>query len=56
MPLQKELYLSLKKRLIENNKYLVIKLIMGHQIKDITEGIYTHKTKEQLIDQVNLLK
>jgi len=33
-----------------------IKLIMGHQIKDITDVVYTHKTKEQLIEQVNLLK
>lgn len=33
-----------------------IKLIMGHQIKDITDGVYIHKTKEQLIEQVNLLK
>lgn len=33
----------------------IIKLIMGHSIKDLTEGTYTHKTIKQLVDAVELL-
>lgn len=35
---------------------LCIKLIMGHQIKDVTDKVYTHKKIEQLIEAVNLLR
>ncbi len=40
---------------VKANK-LCIKIIMGHSIKDITDGVYTHKTIEQLLETVNLLK
>lgn len=31
-----------------------IKLIMGHSMKNnVTKGVYTHKTTQQLIDEVN---
>lgn len=29
------------------------KLVMGHKIKDITDGVYTHKTPEELLEEVN---
>ena len=29
------------------------KLIMGHKIKDITKGTYTHKTPEELATEIN---
>lgn len=29
------------------------KKIMGHKINDITDGVYTHKTPEELVDEVN---
>lgn len=35
---------------------LCIKLIMGHAIPDVTDGIYTHKTIQKLLEAVNLLK
>lgn len=34
---------------------ICVKLIMGHKIKDITAGIYTHKNLDDLIDTINLL-
>ena len=36
-------------------KQHIIKLIIGHSIKDVTEGTYTHKTIQQLVDAVELL-
>lgn len=35
---------------------LCIKLIMGHQIKDITDGVYTHKTIEKLKEAIRTIK
>ena len=35
---------------------LSIKLIMGHAIKDITDGVYTHKTIDKLYKAICLLK
>jgi Site-specific recombinase XerD len=32
-----------------------IKIILGHTIKDITKGVYTKKTTEQLIQTINLV-
>lgn len=32
------------------------KLILGHEIQDITDGVYTHKTIKDLLEAVNLLK
>ena len=34
---------------------ICIKLILGHKIADITDGIYTHKNITQLIETINLL-
>ena len=34
---------------------LVIKIIMGHRIDDITKGVYTHKNFEQLLEAVNII-
>ena len=34
---------------------LCIKLIMGHSVQDITKGVYTHKTPQQLVEEVNKL-
>lgn len=34
---------------------ICVKLIMGHKIKDITAGIYTHKNLDDLIETINLL-
>lgn len=31
----------------------IIKLILGHSSKDVTERVYTHKTVQQLIDAIN---
>ena len=38
----------------EANEYL-IKLIVGHSIKDITEGTYTHREIKELVDAVNMI-
>ena len=35
---------------------LSIKLIMGHAIKDVTDGVYTHKTIDKLYKAICLLK
>lgn len=32
-----------------------IKKLMGHSIQDITDGVYTHKTLEDLLEAVNLI-
>lgn len=32
------------------------KLILGHAVQDMTDGTYTHKTLEDLLEAVNLLK
>lgn len=32
-----------------------IKLLMGHSVQDITKGVYTHKTLEDLLEAVNML-
>ncbi len=34
---------------------ICIKLIMGHTITDITDGVYTHKSIEQLVETIDLL-
>lgn len=34
---------------------ICIKLILGHKIADITDGVYTHKNITQLIETINLL-
>lgn len=31
----------------------IVKLIMGHRIQDLTERVYTHKLKRDLIDEIN---
>ena len=31
------------------------KLILGHKIADVTDGVYTHKNISQLVDTINLL-
>ena len=35
---------------------LCVKLILGHSIQDITDGVYTHKSLNDLLEAVNLLK
>lgn len=37
------------------NEY-VLKLIVGHAIEDITEKVYTHRTKEQLAEEMAKIK
>lgn len=32
------------------------KLILGHKIKDITDGVYTHKNIKQLVETINLFQ
>ncbi len=34
-------------------KPLRIKLIMGHKITDITDGVYTHKSAAELVEEAN---
>lgn len=34
----------------------ILKLIVGHAIEDITEKIYTHRTMEQLQEEINKIK
>ena len=34
---------------------ICVKLILGHEIDDITKGTYTHKTNRELIDTINLI-
>lgn len=33
----------------------VVKLILGHKSKDVTKRVYTHKTKQQLIEAINCI-
>lgn len=40
---------------VKANK-ICIKLILGHKIQDITDGVYTHKNINQLVETINLLK
>lgn len=41
----------------ENNMdEYIIKLIVGHAIKDITEKVYTHRTMEQLNKEIEKMK
>ena len=40
---------------VKANK-ICTKLILGHKIQDITDGVYTHKNINQLIETINLLK
>lgn len=35
---------------------ICVKLILGHKIQDITDGVYTHKNISQLVDTINLVK
>ena len=35
---------------------IIIKLILGHEIGDITKGVYTHKNIQQLIDAINQIR
>lgn len=37
------------------NEY-ILKLIVGHSINDITEKVYTHRTIQQLVDEMNKFK
>lgn len=39
---------------VENNQ-LIIKILMGHKVSDITKGTYTHKTIEDLLTATNKL-
>lgn len=34
---------------------LIVKLIVGHHVQDITKSVYTHKTIKQLVDEINKL-
>ena len=34
----------------------ILKLIVGHAIEDITEKVYTHRTMEQLQEEINKIK
>ena len=36
-------------------KKLCIKRIMGHESKDITDRVYTHKDIEELLQQINMI-
>lgn len=40
---------------VKANK-ICIKLILGHKIQDITDGVYTHKNINQLVETINLLQ
>ena len=37
------------------NEY-ILKLIVGHAIKDVTEKVYTHRTMEQLKGEIEKIK
>lgn len=37
------------------NEY-ILKLIVGHKIKDITEGVYTHRKLDELKEEINKIK
>lgn len=44
-----------KSKEVSMNEY-ILKLIVGHEIKDITENIYTHRTLEDLKDEMDKIK
>lgn len=37
------------------NEY-VLKLIVGHEIRDITEKVYTHRTLENMHNEIQKIK
>ena len=37
------------------DKY-IIKLIVGHSIEDVTEKVYTHRTLDQLKEEIGLIQ
>ena len=37
------------------NEY-ALKKIVGHEVRDITEKIYTHRTIDTLLDEINKIK
>lgn len=39
-----------------NMNRTILKLIVGHEIKDITESVYTHRSLNDLIDEMNKIK
>lgn len=41
-----------KAKAVDMNEY-ILKLIVGHSIEDITEKVYTHRTMEQLQEEMN---
>jgi len=34
----------------------IIKLIVGHSIEDVTEKVYTHRTLDQLKEEIELIQ
>lgn len=44
-----------KAKAVNMNEY-VLKLIVGHSIKDVTEKTYTHRTIQQLYDEICKIK
>lgn len=44
-----------KSREVSMNEY-ILKLIVGHEVKDITEHVYTHRTLEDLRDEMDKIK
>ena len=34
----------------------ILKLIVGHKIVDITESIYTHRTEDEMLVEINKIK
>ena len=40
---------------VQINDY-VLKLIVGHAIEDVTEKIYTHRTMDQLKNEIEKIK
>ena len=37
------------------NEY-IIKIVVGHKITDITEGVYTHRTQSEILREINKIK
>ena len=37
------------------NEY-ILKLVVGHSISDITENVYTHRTTQEMLDEINKIK
>ncbi len=44
-----------KAKSVNMNEY-ILKLIVGHQIEDITEKVYTHRTMQQLREEISKIK